>query len=196
MKALLRGSLAGLMSCFMLSLSATALAEGEPCYNDDDCPGGGAMCGGDVCNWNKQSATPMGSKTFYCNPAGTGPKGSDGWCEVDSDCKCNGVGAKCAPPYCTFTKASDAPAGMAGGGAGGSAAGGSAAGGTSASGAATGGSAPTAGTTGTAGTGTTTPAPAADDGGCSVSMPGNTGTGALLALGVAGLGLALARRRR
>lgn len=199
MKALLRGSLAGLMSCFMLSLSATALAEGEPCYNDDDCPGGGAECGGDVCNWNKVHPAPVGDKGFTCNPAGTDPKGQDGWCTTTDDCKCKAQGANCnKAPYCSFTKASDAPAGTAGGGsgAGGSAAGGSAAGGTSASGAATGGSAPTAGTTGTAGTGTTTPAPAADDGGCSVSMPGNTGTGALLALGVAGLGLALARRRR
>jgi MYXO-CTERM domain-containing protein len=202
MKVMLRGSLAGLVSCFLLSLSATALAEGEACFNDDDCPGGGAVCGGDVCNWNKLSATPDGDKIFFCNPAGTGVKGSDGWCTDSTDCKCAMQGATCRGTYCSFTKASDAPAPSGGGGAGGSAAGGSAAGGggsaaggAPAAGAATGGSSPVAGSTSTAG-GSTTPPPATDSGGCSVSVPGNTGTGALLALGVAGLGLALARRRR
>lgn len=207
MNALLRSSLATVVGCWMLSLSSVALAEGEPCYNDDDCPGGGGnVCGGDVCNWGKMSASPQGDKIFYCNPAGTGSKGQDGWCTDDSDCKCKAQGAKCIAPYCTFTKASDAPAGTGGSAAGGSAAGGSAAGGSAAGGSAAGGSAAGSGTTagsssvaGAGGTGTTPqpqPAPK-DEGGCSVGTPGNAaGGGALLALCAAGLGFAVARRRR
>jgi MYXO-CTERM domain-containing protein len=164
-----------------LLASSVALADGEACINDIDCPG--AECGGPVCNWTK----PQGDK-FTCNPAGTQARGMDGWCTTDADCKCKGVGAVCHAPYCSFTKASDAPAG--GSGAGGSAS--------------TGGSATTAGTgTTTAGTGTTTAgtgstsAPAKDDGGgCSVGGPTNRGTGLALALGIAGLGIAFARRRR
>lgn len=185
------------MSLLLLSLSTTALAEGEPCFNDDDCPGGGAACGGDVCNWNKMSATPDGDKIFYCNPAGTQPKGQDGWCTEASDCKCQAQGATCGGTFCTFTKASDAPTPPAGGGgAGGSGvSGGGGAGGAPVAGTTSGGS-PVAGAAGTAGS-PTTPAPApAESGGCSVSAPASTGSGALLALGVAGLGLALGRRRR
>jgi MYXO-CTERM domain-containing protein len=91
------------------------------------------------------------------------------------------MGATCKAPYCTFTKASDAPAG------GGSGAGGSGTAGSGTAGSGTAGS-------GTAGTGTTPPP--ADEGGCSLSVPGRTNTGIALGLGVAGLALALLRRRR
>jgi MYXO-CTERM domain-containing protein len=133
----------------------------------------------------------MGDKLYACNPAGSQiPKGKDGWCNTDADCKCKGAGAKCVFPYCTFTKASDAPAGIGGTGAGGTSAGGS----TSTAGTAT---TPTAGTatTPTAGT-ASTPATSDDGGGCSVSAPGNTAGGIAVALGMVGLGLAFARRRR
>jgi hypothetical protein len=198
MKALIRGSLASLIGSVALFVAPAAFAEGEPCINDVDCPGNGAACGGDVCNWNKSSGDA--SKPYACNPAGSEtPKGNDGWCTNNSDCKCMGQGATCRAPHCTFTKASEAPAG------GGSASGGSASGGTSSSGSA-GAPATAAGTTSTGGTGTTptagtgsttTPAPAADSGGCSVSAPGRSNTGLVLAFGVvAGLGVALSRRRR
>lgn len=189
MKALLRGSLATLVGSVSLFVASTALAEGEACFNDNDCPGGGQVCGGEVCNWGKANPTPVGSKAYTCNPAGTDPKGNDGWCTGDATCKCVNEGAKCVGVHCTFTKASDAPAGS---------------GGTS-----SGGSPTTAGTgtTPTAGTGTTPTAgtasggsgstPASDDGGgCSVSVPGGVNTGLALGVGLVGLGLALARRRR
>lgn len=185
MKAMLRRSLGSLVASAALLLAPIALAEGEPCYNDIDCPGGGSACGGDVCNWNKQSPNPSGNKVFYCQPAGMAAKGSDGWCTVDADCKCAAQGANCSrAPYCTFTKPSDAPAG-GGSGAGGSATGGSATGGSAGTGTA---GAPTAGTG--------SKPPASDEGGCSVSLPGAGASGAALALGLLGLGAMLARRRR
>lgn len=190
MKALLRRSLVALASGWTLLFASTAFAEGEPCFNDTDCPN--PACGGDVCNWNKSSPNPVGDKVFYCQPAGMSPKGSDGWCTAasgDVHCKCAGVGAKCLGTYCSFTKASDAPPGTGGSGtAGSSSTAGTAGTGTAGTG--------TAGT-GTAGTGTTTPAPAKeDDGGCSVGGATNQGAGIALALGAIGLGVAFARRRR
>lgn len=185
MKALLRGTLATLVGSVALFAASSASAAGEPCFNDNDCPGGGQVCGGDVCNWNKSHPTPDGNKAYTCNPAGTDPKPNDGWCTGDATCKCAPQGAKCVGVRCTFTLAKDAPAGTAGTATGGTAAGGSAA---------TAGSATTAGTA-TGGT-ASTPAPAADEGGCSVSTPGSTNTGIALAVGLAGLGLAFARRRR
>jgi MYXO-CTERM domain-containing protein len=177
----LRASLVTAFGSLTLLWASAAFAAGEACFNDDDCPGGGAVCGGDVCNWTKPHPMATGDKPYTCNPAGTDPKGRDGWCTDDSDCKCKAEGATCkVPPYCTFTKPSDAPP------AGGTGAGGSS--GTS-------GSTSTAGTgTATAGTGST-PAPA-DDGGCSVSAPGGSAGGVLAALGLLGLGATLARRRR
>ncbi len=200
MKAMLRRAAGSLVASATLLLAPVALAEGEACYNDIDCPGnGGDVCGGDVCNWSKTTKTPVGDKIFYCNPAGTQPKSQDGWCTPangDADCKCRGEGAKCVGTFCTFTKPSDAPGGggTPSGGSGGSDTGGSTTGGTSA-GTATGGAA-TAGAA-TAGTGTTpTTPPAEDDGGCSVSAANTSGSGAALALGLVGLGAMLARRRR
>lgn len=188
MKAMLRRSVGSLVASAALLLAPVALAEGEACYNDVDCPGGGAACGGDVCNWSKTTANPVGTKIFYCNPAGSQPKSMDGWCTPDNgdaDCKCRAEGAKCVGNFCTFTKASDAP-GAGGGGSGGASGGGSA--GAATAGAATAGAA-------TAGTGTT-PSEPADDGGCSVSGPGAGARGAALALGLLGLGALVARRRR
>lgn len=177
MKALLRGTLATLVGSVSLFVASSALAEGEACYNDIDCPG--TACGDAVCNWSKQTATPVGKMVFACNPAGSQPARQDGWCTTDADCKCAGQGAVCKAPYCTFTKP------MAG-------AGGTGAGGVTG----TAGSATTAGT-GTAGTpaGGTGSKPAAEESSaCSMSVPGGVNTG--LALGVGLLGLAFARRRR
>ena len=70
------------------------------CTNDIDCPG--STCGGQVCKW--ASAT-----THTCVAAGTDPKGSDGWCSIDADCKCMGLGATCVGVHCSFTLPADAP---------------------------------------------------------------------------------------
>ena len=180
MKALLRGSLASLLGFAALFVAPVALADGEPCINDDDCPG--TECGSAVCNWNKPQGT-----MFTCNPAGTDPpvggKPKDGWCTATDDCKCKSLGATCTAPYCSFTKP---PAGAAGTSAGGAA---PTAGMTSTAGTATAGTA-------AGGTGPTTPAPAADSGGCSLSVPGGTNTALALGVGLLGLGVAFARRRR
>lgn len=202
MKASLRQSLATLVGSVTLLVAPAAFAVGEPCFNDDDCPGGGNVCGGDICDWSQgEIEAHPAEKPFICIAAGTGKtpsgdlagKGKEGWCTFangDANCKCRAEGAKCVGVYCTFTLPSDAPPG-GGGGTGGT---GSGTAGTGTDTAGTG----TAGT-GTAGTGTTpAPAPAAEEGGCSVSAPGRSNTGVALALGVglAGLGVAFARRRR
>jgi MYXO-CTERM domain-containing protein len=183
MKALLRGSLATLLGSAALLAAPAAFAAGEPCFNDTDCAGGGMVCGGDVCNWNMLHAAPVGDMKYTCNPAGTDAKGMDGWCTStngNDNCKCKDLGAKCSGVHCTFTKPDQAPpgAGMAGstGAGGGSGTAGSSTGGSSAAGSAA--------------------KPAADEGGCSVSVPGNTAGGALALASLVGLGLAFARRRR
>lgn len=89
------------------SVPPTNFGEGQACYNDTDCPN--PACGGLVCNWTKQAPSPDGIKIFYCNAAGTSPKGMDGWCTTDADCKCVGRGAKCVGTYCSFTRSADAP---------------------------------------------------------------------------------------
>lgn len=182
MKTSLRRSVATLVGSFALSVAPAAFAVGEPCFNDDDCPGGGgAVCGGDVCKWGELHAMPDGRKVYICVAAGTDAKGKDGWCETDANCKCRSLGATCkTPPYCTFTKPDQAPAGGGGSGAGGGAT--------------------TAGTagTGTAGTGTAgsgSKPPPTDEGGCSVGAPGRGAAAAGMLLALFGLG-ALARRRR
>lgn len=205
MRALLRGSLATLVGSVTLFMASTAFADLEACYNDIDCPG--TACGDAVCNWTKTAAVPMGSKVFGCNPAGSQPMGSDGWCTTDTDCKCNAQGARCVAPYCTFTKPM---AGSTGGTAstGGTTSTGGTAPSTGGTVASTGGTVSTTGgtTSATGGTTSTTTggtdtstggaAPADDGGGCSVSVPGSSQGGAALALGVLGLGLVFARRRR
>jgi hypothetical protein len=76
--------------------------EPASCFHDTDCPG--SACGGQVCNWNLAHPNPVGDKVFVCNAAGSQPKGVDGWCTTDENCKCASRGAKCAAPYCTFTR--------------------------------------------------------------------------------------------
>ncbi|HMF42239.1 MAG TPA: hypothetical protein VKQ32_16305 [Polyangia bacterium] len=102
--------------------SAAAATNPTSCANDIDCIAT-PQCGGDVCVYSATSMT--------CQPAGGAAKGADGWCTVDTDCKCMGQGAKCVFPYCTFTRACDAPdAGPCGaGGSGGGTSGGSGGGG-------------------------------------------------------------------
>jgi MYXO-CTERM domain-containing protein len=184
MKASLRTSLATLVGSVALLVAPAAFALGEPCFNDTDCPGGGAVCGGDVCDWNQMHATSTSADPkFVCIAAGsTNKKGAEGWCTTNDNCKCKGEGATCVGVYCTFTTA---PAGGAGTGAGG--------------GSGMAGSSSTAGTgtagTGTAGTGTTMK-PAEEEGGCSVSAPGASNTGLAAGVAILGLGLAFARRRR
>lgn len=89
------------------TMMPTPTRDPEPCYNDTDCPN--ASCGGEVCNWTKSHPRPVGDKFFVCDPAGIQPKGKDGWCTTDENCKCLGLGARCIAPYCSFTKPSDAP---------------------------------------------------------------------------------------
>jgi hypothetical protein len=71
------------------------------CTTDTDCPG--ATCGSLVCQW-----TVAG---HACVPAGTDPEGYDGWCTIDSNCKCAGQGATCtSQSHCSFTLSQDAGA--------------------------------------------------------------------------------------
>lgn len=186
MKASLRRSVATLVGSVALLVAPAAFAVGEQCFNDTDCPN--PACGGDVCDWSMMHpmAVMNDPKPYTCVAAGNKPKGMDGWCSntmTHEHCKCKDVGAKCVTVYCSFVTPAQAPAGS---------------GGTSAGGTGTAGAPPTAGaaTAGasTGGTGTTTPP--ADEGGCSISVPGRTSTGIALGLGVAGLALALLRRRR
>jgi hypothetical protein len=68
----------------------------QACVNDIDCTANGTACGSDVCVW----------PGMRCMPAGYGKIGTEGWCTVDTDCKCYRQGAKCYPPYCSFTNPS------------------------------------------------------------------------------------------
>jgi hypothetical protein len=178
-RSLLLGALVA--GAVVLGFSGRASAA---CVNDIDCPGGGATCGGEVCDY---STVPPA-----CKPAGTAAKGEDGWCTKDTDCKCYAQTARCNTVYCTFTKASDAPAGAAGtsgtaghtGGAGATGSGGSTG---------TAGSPGTAGSTGSAGTGGTGTT-SSGGGGCAVA-PRSGGLAASL-LGLALVVTRLARRRR
>jgi MYXO-CTERM domain-containing protein len=83
---------------------AGAARHASACTNDVDCTDtNGNFCGGQVCDYS--TGTPT------CKPAGTGPKGADGWCGQSSDCKCQALGATCnsATSMCTFTLPSQAP---------------------------------------------------------------------------------------
>jgi MYXO-CTERM domain-containing protein len=170
-----------LIAGFCLFVSAEAFAAPNPatCKNDIDCVAT-PECGGDVCDY---------FSGMVCKPAGSRAKGTDGWCDIthgDDDCKCKAQGAKCMGVYCTFTKASDAPAGGGTGGSSGGSDGGSSDGGSGGSG----------GKSGTGGSGSGT------DGG--KSSGGGGGGGCSLAGGAPGVGgllgsiglLALAVRRR
>ncbi len=189
MNALLRGSVAMLVASISLFAASTALADGEACYVDKDCPG--AACGDAVCNWGKLAPKADGTKIYYCNPAGTDAVGMDGWCTVDADCKCMGEGAVCHAPYCSFTKAPAGSGGASAGGSGGAASTTAGAASTTAGAAST-----TAGAASTTAGAATTPSSDSDSGGCSVSLPGKTNTGVAAAFAMLGLGLVLARRRR
>jgi hypothetical protein len=172
-----------------LFVASTAFAEGEACYVDKDCPG--TACGDAVCNWTKFAATAVGMKQFYCNPAGSQtPVGSDGWCTTDADCKCMAEGAKCVGTYCSFTKApGGGSAGASSGTAGAPSGTAGAPSGTAGAPAGTAGApASTAGAPATGGS--------SDSGGCSLSLPGKTNSGAAAVLAALGLGFVLARRRR
>jgi len=126
----------GLLLCASSTQAVVALP--ASCFNDTDCPN--QACGGEVCNWNLISPNPSDpNKPYVCNPAGSAPKGTDGWCTTDENCKCLGQGAKCIAPYCSFTKASDAPGGVPVHGGMSSVAGNSSAGSPSAAGSASGG---------------------------------------------------------
>lgn len=81
-----------------------------PCFNDTDCPG--LECGGMVCDWTRQAPNGDPERPYLCVPAGSGPKGAEGWCTStngDDNCKCRDVGARCVGVYCTFTRPQDAP---------------------------------------------------------------------------------------
>ncbi|MEO8215158.1 MAG: MYXO-CTERM sorting domain-containing protein, partial [Myxococcales bacterium] len=155
-----------------LFAARTASALCGTSYNDIDCPN--PACGGDVCQW----------PAVTCVTAGTDAKGLDGWCMMDSDCKCKAQGATCnlSNYHCTFTKPSDAPGGGATGGASGSTGGASG----------TGGAAAGTGGASTGNDGGTKPA-SGDSGGCSVGgAASSTGLGAMLGLAA----LLISRRRR
>jgi hypothetical protein len=174
---------ANLLRCLMLTGILVAAGAGvaragtdlDPCANDIDCAAT-PTCGGSVCDY------PSG---MHCKPAGTGTKGMDGWCTHDSDCKCFAEGARCNSNlfYCSFTKASDAPASGAGGTTG--------TGGTSGTAGASG----TAGTTGAAGSATDGGTkPSSSSGGCAVA--GSTSGGLASLVGLALVVGRLVRRRR
>jgi MYXO-CTERM domain-containing protein len=81
---------------------AAAASNPSSCLNDVDCVAT-PQCGGDVCDYNH-------APTMTCKAAGTDPKGADGWCTVDTDCKCYALGARCVGAvYCSFTLPSQAP---------------------------------------------------------------------------------------
>jgi MYXO-CTERM domain-containing protein len=101
------------VACLFSAGGARAATNPASCTNDKDCVAT-PECGGDVCDWNH-------SPIMTCKAAGADPAGSDGWCSVDTDCKCYAQGARCVSPYCTFTKPStdggtDASTGSSGGG--------------------------------------------------------------------------------
>ena len=175
----------------LVCLLASGGARAQSCVNDVDCPD--ATCGGQVCDYSTGSPT--------CISAGSQPKGTDGWCTQDSDCKCASLGAKCDQSFvfCTFTKPSDAPgAGNGGHGGGVGSAGATGTGGGSVgSGGATGAGGGSG--QGTGGAGAAGPAGNNDgsSGGCSIaaaSTPGDAPGCALLAS--LGLAATVFRRRR
>jgi MYXO-CTERM domain-containing protein len=167
------------------ALAFMAARRVDACVNDIDCPE--PACGGQICDWLHDGLT--------CQPAGRYPKGQDGWCMQDSDCKCNGVGAKCIMQtngtyFCTFVLPSQAPGASTGGASGtGGASTGTGGASTGTGGASTG--------TGGASTGSdagTKPSASSGSGGCSLGgTPATSGVAALVVL--AGL-MAFRRRQR
>jgi len=156
------------ITCLFAAGTASAQSNPATCVNDIDCIAT-PQCGGDICDWSNIAAG------MHCKPAGSQPKGQDGWCTTDADCKCKDMGATCVAAFCTFTRACDAP------NAGGCAAGGS----TGTGGSGSGGSSGT-GTAGTSGGG-------GGGGGCSIGATAPTASSVLL---VALSLLFVSRRRR
>ena len=154
------------ITCLFAAGTASAQSNPATCVNDIDCIAT-PQCGGDICDWSNIAAG------MHCKPAGSQPKGQDGWCTTDADCKCKDMGATCVAAFCTFTRPCDAPS------AGGCAAGGSTGTGGSGGSSATG----TAGTSGGGGGG----------GGCSIGATAPTASSVLL---VALSLLFVSRRRR
>jgi MYXO-CTERM domain-containing protein len=97
-----------MFACAFAARSASA----QSCTNDIDCTANPA-CGGDVCDW---VITPG----MMCRPAGGQATGHDGWCTVDTDCKCHAQGATCnvTNAACTFTRPCEADGGTCAGGGG------------------------------------------------------------------------------
>ena len=112
-------SVIGLCAAALLAPQA-AKATGEACVNDIDCKTG-PTCGGEICDYTKGET---------CQPATAAGSGMEGWCTVDTDCKCHAEGATCVEAQCSKTVA----AGSGAGGASGSAGSGSSAAGSSAAG--------------------------------------------------------------
>jgi len=179
----IRCSVLAALVCLLTSGGARA----QSCVNDVDCPN--AACGGEVCDYS--TGTPT------CKAAGSQPKGMDGWCTQDSDCKCASLGAKCdrSLVFCTFTKPSDAPGAGNGGHGGGSGGSAGATGGTVGSAGA--GRSSAQGTGGAGAAGHAGSSDGGSSGGCSIagaSTPGEAlGYGLLASLGLAA---AVFRRRR
>jgi len=160
------------------------------CASDIDCPG--TACGSQVCDWV--------TGTVACVPAGTKwPQGADGECATDADCKCAPQGARCFPPFCTFTVPPDAGAAGTTGSAGASGAGGGGAGsgGGGSSGATGGSSGATGGSSGATG-GVSGAAGGSRGCGCLIAgaPPGRRDDGMLCLLGAALTAQAARRRRR
>ena len=153
--------------------AARAATDPTTCTNDIDCVAT-PQCGGEVCDF---------LNTMKCVAAKGGSM--DGWCTVDTDCKCNKqYGATCSGGFCTTTLP---PASGAGGTTGAAGAG------TSDAGAAGSGTAGTgAAGTGAAGSGSTK---SSSSGGCSVGGSSSGGLVALVGLALVVSGLARRRRR-
>jgi hypothetical protein len=163
--SILAVGLAGLLSAVAWAGAAAA----QTCTNDVDCPT--AACGGEVCQW---------AAAHTCVAAGTDSQGTDGWCTVDTDCKCKGEGATCVAPHCTFTLPRDGGYSSSGSGS------------SSSSGAAGSSSGVAVVPDADVSSGSTTPG---GTGGCAVASTGGRPAGSGLALACAAV-LALARRRR
>jgi hypothetical protein len=105
------GSAVAVVLWLLASAAAARPIVYQGCFNDTDC--GGPECGGAVCDWTQPVPNPVDpEKPYTCVPAGTGPKGQEGWCTStngDANCKCRDLGAKCVGVYCTFTRPQDAP---------------------------------------------------------------------------------------
>ena len=166
--------LAGILISTAAGVARAAGTDTTPCVNDTDC-GATPGCGGKVCDF-------FGTKTCITAMGG----GQEGWCTMDSGCKCQSEGATCAAGYCSFTLPKDA--GTSTGAAGTTAAGGS--GGTTAAGG-------SGGTTAAGGAGGTAPK-SSSSGGCSVasSNASSTSGGFAAIFGLALVAGGLVRRRR